>query len=341
MKKIILKEPVDGAVVPLLPRYISEYLTGGKPIAAAGGSVDWSSPELEGVERAHPLPVTLRFRADGIDDPCRVLLSERPDFAGAMEKVTRLRSACFDNLKAGTEYYWKAESGSCSSPVFTFTTDSAAPRLIHADGVSNVRDLGAWPTRSGRAIRQGMIYRGGEMDVHQKITAAGKKVFLEDLGIRTDLDFRGEVADRIHISALGTGVNRVFIPCCAYREFLLREYGSALRAIFSVFADPAAYPIYMHCWGGADRTGTVAFLLEALLGVADENLMQDYELTTFSIWGARTRSVLQFRQFLLTLDRYGSAPGASYADKAEACLRDAGVTQDEISAIRALLLEES
>ena len=59
MKKIILKEPVDGAVVPLLPRYISEYLTGGKPIAAAGGSVDWSSPELEGVERAHPLPVTL------------------------------------------------------------------------------------------------------------------------------------------------------------------------------------------------------------------------------------------------------------------------------------------
>ena len=40
--------------------------------------------------------------------------------------------------------------------------------------------------------------------------------------------------------------------------------------------------IFFHCRIGADRTGTMAYILEGLLGVPEEERLQDYELTVFS-----------------------------------------------------------
>lgn len=45
--------------------------------------------------------------------------------------------------------------------------------------------------------------------------------------------------------------------------------------------------MYLHCVGGADRTGTLAFLIEALVGVSESDLSKDYELTSFD--GSHTR----------------------------------------------------
>ena len=39
--------------------------------------------------------------------------------------------------------------------------------------------------------------------------------------------------------------------------------------------------IYFHCRIGADRTGTLAYILEGLLQVKDEERLQDYEMTFF------------------------------------------------------------
>lgn len=335
MKKIILKEPEDGAVALLLPAEIRDYLKKNKPLEDAG-SFDWTCPGMDGTEHSRPLPVTLRFRAEGVSGPVRVFLSRDERFAASSVRETKCNYVRFTNLETGAKYYWKAEAEGVSSPVFSFTTEPAPFRLIHVDGVSNVRDLGGKKGLGGRMIRQGMVFRGSEPDTHQCITAAGRKTLTEELGVRSQLDLRGEAAGRVHESALGSSVNRVFLPCNAYGEFLLPEYGGTLRAIFSFFADSSVYPVYLHCWGGADRTGTVSFLLEALLGVSDDELMQDYELTSFSVWGYRSRKNLQFQHFLYLLDEY---EGASYAEKAENCLLKAGVTEAEIAAIRALLLE--
>lgn len=46
-----------------------------------------------------------------------------------------------------------------------------------------------------------------------------------------------------------------------------------------MFADFNNYPILFHCIYGADRTGTVAYLLEALCGAEENELIKDYELT--------------------------------------------------------------
>ena len=47
--------------------------------------------------------------------------------------------------------------------------------------------------------------------------------------------------------------------------------------------------IYFHCRVGADRTGTIAYLLEGLLGVPDEKRYEEYELTYLSGLYDRTR----------------------------------------------------
>ena len=39
--------------------------------------------------------------------------------------------------------------------------------------------------------------------------------------------------------------------------------------------------IYFHCTIGTDRTGTLAYFLEGLLGVSEEEKLEDYELSYF------------------------------------------------------------
>ena len=40
-------------------------------------------------------------------------------------------------------------------------------------------------------------------------------------------------------------------------------------------------PCFYHCAIGADRTGTLSFMLEALLGVSSSDIDKDYEITSF------------------------------------------------------------
>ena len=64
---------------------------------------------------------------------------------------------------------------------------------------------------------------------------------------------------------------------------------SALKRIFELLADESNYPIYYHCNAGADRTGTLTFLINGLLGVSYEDLTRDFEVTSFSVCGKRWR----------------------------------------------------
>ena len=51
--------------------------------------------------------------------------------------------------------------------------------------------------------------------------------------------------------------------------------------------------IYFHCTIGTDRTGTMAYFLEGLLGVSEEDRLRDYDLSYYFglvvNLGARTR----------------------------------------------------
>jgi len=205
--------------------------------------------------------------------------------------------------------------------------------------MNNVRDMGGWKTVSGRRIRQGLLLRGSEMNIHHIATEAGKRVMLEDLGIRTDLDLRREVVGEQEHSPLGEGVQYRLYPMECYGKFFLEEQEEVCRTVFSLLAERGNYPLYFHCWSGADRTGTLALMIGAVLGMEDEDLLQEYELTSFAIGQMRYRTFGLFTNLMEALNGYG-LPEEPLRVKAVRFLLKIGVPQEQLDVIRDILLEE-
>ena len=113
---------------------------------------------------------------------------------------------------------------------------------------------------------------------------------------------------------------------------------AGFRLAFETLAQPERYPILVHCWGGADRTGTLVFLLNGLLGVAPDDLYHDYELTSLSGVGRRLATGEDFQNMLAVLQGYAPA-GAPLVEQIEGYLGDIGVTPEQIAFLRAHLVE--
>ncbi len=216
------------------------------------------------------------------------------------------------NLIPGRTYYWKVRGtySNDTSEVGSFTTKQSAVRAISVDGVSNVRDLGGYKVGSGN-VNYGLLYRGGKLNGTangEAVTDEGKATMLNRLGIKTEIDLRSESDDGGQTqNAIGENVKYVKIPLGQYANVIDYEswrnlgkdkvsggydanYKNAIKGLFELLADESNYPVYFHCNAGADRTGTLALLINGLLGVDEQSLIKDYELTTFSRYGRRLRS---------------------------------------------------
>lgn len=211
--------------------------------------------------------------------------------------------ATISNLLERKTYYWKVVAGEYESATESFNTPDGF-RMITADGIQNIRDMGGRPVAGGKHIKQGLIFRGGEM-VESDYQASGsthyanlneynKKVMREELGIKYEFDLRGdEEANNIVNSPLydedHQDIEYERIPNIpAYDYFFDKithnnyEYVARIKDMFLAFKNANEKHVYFHCWGGADRTGTVGFLLGGLLGMSYTDLIIDYELTTFA-----------------------------------------------------------
>lgn len=250
------------------------------------------------------------------------------------------------NLLKGTKYYVRVTAvlagGEEKSAVSSFETTDLGARFMKIDGIFNVRDLGGYTTASGERTLQNMFFRGGALSPEShgwydyvKLSESGKKYMSEKLGIKTDFDLRSAPEN------LGLTVST--IPNANLEYYGVNGYLSAFtetaayRKVFSALSDKSKYPVYLHCTGGADRTGTVSFLVNALLGVDERTLIQDYELTSFSIYELRNynSTVYQFRQFVEKLKTY---EGDTLRKKTENYMLSIGVTETEIYNIRAIML---
>jgi protein-tyrosine phosphatase len=64
------------------------------------------------------------------------------------------------------------------------------------------------------------------------------------------------------------------------RYLEMSQYGAAdLVRVLAILADAATGPAVVHCAGGRDRTGVVIALILDILGVPDEEIGADYQLT--------------------------------------------------------------
>ena len=111
---------------------------------------------------------------------------------------------------------------------------------------------------------------------------------------------------------------------------------SAFAQVLRVFLDEKNYPIDFHCIAGADRTGSLAFILNGLLGVDEEELWRDWEVTAFQKekldFGHRTR----FSKLVKVFDAF---PGANIHEKIVAYVKSAGFTDADIEKFRSIMLE--
>ena len=229
----------------------------------------------------------------------KVYLSEYEDMSNKLSYTTNSTSLDISNLKVDTDYYWQIEAYGFKSNVASFSTNKTKIRGIDIDGVNNVRDIGGYGQ-----IKQGMIYRGGAFEkynktkkvVEIKITDKGINTVKNELGIKTEVDLRrndpSEHENCDLTKSTVDGLNYVALPMQYGGKNILTyddDYHNPqkIKSFFTLLADETAYPIYMHCSQGKDRTGCLAYLVEALMGVESTSLYMDYLYSSLSSYENR------------------------------------------------------
>ena len=178
-----------------------------------------------------------------------------------------------------------------------------------------------------------------------RLTGEDVRYITESLGVKTDLDLRGsKETGQLDASPLGLGVRLVKRATTSpYYSGMFHQSGMKTMAEnFRVFCDRKNYPVYFHCIGGADRTGSLAYILNGVLGVGKEDLERDYESTFYdglSIPGVGDPKHGRGTQhFDAGFAKYGK-PGDSLARRIELYLLDCGVTAEEIEAFKSIMLQ--
>ena len=246
------------------------------------------------------------------------------------------------NLFSGEKYTWSITDSDDKKVESSFATASDI-RLISFPfhgGPVNFRDIGGKKSIFGGRVKQNIVFRGSQLK-WPSFFEENRKFLLEKLKIKTDLDLRYDcqVVDEMAlggVSLLGKAVNYIHYTVNAYNSFT-PEQCELFRKTMQTFAVRDYYPIYLHCHGGADRTGLIAFLLNGLVGVEATELFDDYELSSLSPF-PRSRELEYFQRWLKGIASYSSEKLPLH-EQIEKYLLSIGVTLAEISLIRRNILE--
>lgn len=282
----------------------------------------------------------LQFEYDLVDRTGSLVISEAEDPTAARAFVLdpAYTSIAIDNLKTDTAYdYTVTVDG--EEYTGSFVTEKST-RFLSIPGVSNVRDIGGYETMDGRTVRQGMIIRGSELDgmvvPSYFLSADDVEHVRETFGFVYDFDLRGgSLFTGNYGSRLGENVGHKFYGAPQYGEVFSRVYLPALREIFTDLADPNKYPMYLHCTHGADRTGTIVFLLQGLLNMSGEDMLREYHMTGFSSSGYQNSA-----QMDIVISGLQNYAGETIQEQIVSFLTEAaGITQEQIDSIRNILLQ--
>jgi len=155
-------------------------------------------------------------------------------------------------------------------------------------GAHNVRDLGGLVGLDGRRIRSGLVFRGDYPAFADHETADAVRA----LGLGTVVDLRRgseTAAECVSWDDHGVAYHRCPIVGgsksswhARYQSYLTHRPETVVSAVRHVL-DPASHPVLFHCAAGKDRTGVVAALVLSVLGVEDEQIVEDYLLSAQAV----------------------------------------------------------
>ncbi|THV42604.1 tyrosine-protein phosphatase [Glycomyces buryatensis] len=236
--------------------------------------------------------------------------------------------------------------------------DFLPPQFIPTEQIFNLRDVGGWNGADGAKVKSGIVFRS---DNFGSATAADLDRVVNELGIRHVIDLRRheelEATGRfpeidsvtfhhlelLHIKWELIGVD--YPSGSAESEivrFLRHRYSGMLEAGYQSISDSLdviarGEPVVFHCMAGKDRTGILAAVLLSILGVSDDDIAADYELSNVGIarwrayrdatWGkpeidgglstpaeAMRQTIAEMNDRFGSLENYAIAAGFNKAD---------------------------
>jgi protein-tyrosine phosphatase len=216
----------------------------------------------------------------------------------------------------------KPVSGAQSST----STWEPRPTWILGEEIENARDLGGVPLGDARSVAKNAVFRGPPLSL---LSASGCAEFAR-LGIRTVIDLRIPsertavpeadcVLDTAAVVTAPLPVPYNVSPSDYVAD--LNEVDS-IAAAFEMLGDPTAYPIYLHCTWGRDRTGVIVAVILRALGASHADILKEYLLSSATV-GAYPRSL---EAVLAAIEEGGGI---------EAYLASAGVSGEQLATLRA------
>ena len=221
-------------------------------------------------------------------------------------------------------------------------------------GIRDGRDVGVFMAQrnggvkgvDGRAIKTGMLLRGGEIDgainpyTNQPDAEYVKQYAIDVLkntyGVKTEIDLRNydEVAasQMGATNPLGDDVTHNYYNMCLYDNVFTADGKAKIKAVFDDLSNADNAPVFIHCTYGLDRTGIICFLLEGALGIDEWSCVVEYCTTK----GSDQPAIDKVRNGIK--NQYN---GANYTEKVVNFLKDCGVTDDQIQTLRDTYLEAS
>lgn len=213
---------------------------------------------------------------------------------------------------------------------------------------------------SGGKLKDGFLYRGASPVDNQKNRAESVNALLEKNGIRFILDladseeeYLGYREEAGFSSFYAAGL---YDSGCTVLLDMNSDYGSdtfkqklaeGLRRMLSAEA-----PIYVHCLEGKDRTGFVCFLLESLAGASYDEMLSDYMKTYENYYGITKENSRDkynaiaslyfdtFAAYLHGTEAVEELASADYSQDAVDYLLSAGMTADEVAALRNMITKD-
>jgi protein-tyrosine phosphatase len=170
-------------------------------------------------------------------------------------------------------------------------------RDVELVDVYNLRDLGGYATGDGRRTRWRTLFRGAGL--HR---LGGEDLeAVRALGLRTVVDLR--TAEELaavgayptaqlpaafhHLPMITSQWDHSGIDDSAPPElYLVERYRemfdvgrATIAATVTLLADPGALPAVFYCAAGKDRTGVLAAVILAAIGVREQDIVADYHLS--------------------------------------------------------------
>lgn len=279
------------------------------------------------------------FSWTGTTGACTVRLRRLSDIVDLWTATTDTNAIEVVNLELGTGYKWTVTDSAGESASAVFYTSPEPPRLIKMGTMKVMRDLGGWIGLNNCPIRQNQIFRGGPAN-NGKPDDAARTFFYDIVGVKTEIDFRRQDERGLNPAFDGTRqiISYHLLPIEPYAFYKPEKTKSGTGKNFAetlkLLMTATNRPAYFHCQIGRDRTGSMASIVLAALGVSEEDIMKDFQTSYYGDNDSPTDSI---RSYLGKFKNFCSETYGADLTLAEWTKRyciDIGISAEQVEAFR-------